>query len=287
MPRTSDVPLVLGDTRRRIPAAVFVACSLLTSGLGLYVVTREPLAWQEVSPCLLAGTVSLVVAVLCHARVVFSLRDACLLFVVACGISYVAEYAGIRWGVPFGSRYRYHDDLQPQLPGQVPLFIPLAWFVLAYAPLVFLQHFRVDLADSLERRRRVLVKTVLCAALLMTTDLFLDPLATSLGAWQWAEPGAYLGIPIRNYRGWFLVGLAIYGSFFLGQRRHAAREGGIARLLDAGYVGGTVFLTTLANFKLWHQLGDELPAILTTLVLGPACTYWYVAARPAQAPPRL
>jgi len=46
------------------------------------------------------------------------------------------------------------------------------------------------------------------AALLVAFDLVIDPGAVAAGLWVWEEPGIYYGIPLTNYFGWAITGLA-------------------------------------------------------------------------------
>ena len=268
---------------RLIWTVLYLVLSGATGVLAVYFVLSGSFTWKEMSPCLLSGTLLLTAAVLCHAVVTFSLRDACLFFALACGISLAAEYAGVRSGFPFGCRYDYHEHLTPQLAGCVPLFIPLSWFVLAYAPLVFLRRFAADTPHSSPRHRSLLAKAVLCALLLAAADLFLDPLATSVDAWHWAEEGGYLGIPVLNYLGWFLVGLLIYVSFFALARSNGAGVGQSTRFLDAAFVMFSIFFTATANVAVVLHLDNGVPVMMTAATAGPLWLYWFVTARKASA----
>jgi putative membrane protein len=40
-------------------------------------------------------------------------------------------------------------------------------------------------------------------------DLYLDPQMVKWGFWEWDQDGAYLGIPIRNFIGWFFTALVM------------------------------------------------------------------------------
>jgi putative membrane protein len=132
------------------------------------------------------------------------------------------EWVGTNTGFPFGS-YRYTDALQPQLAG-VPFVVPLAWFAVGVPAL--------EVAGRLTTRRSPVTRArtggisrrtpaavadwlprVVVAALALTAwDLFLDPQMVREGYWQWEGGGAYRGIPLSNYLGWFgsaLVVLAV------------------------------------------------------------------------------
>jgi len=274
-PETADRNMRLMGT------VLYLALAGATGMLAVHFVLSGSFAWKEMNACLLAGTLFLAAAVLCHAVVTLSLRDACLFFTLSCGISLVAEYAGVHSGFPFGCRYSYHEHLVPQLAGCVPLFIPLSWFVLAYAPLVFLRGFAADTRGDSPRYRSLLVKAVLCALLLAATDLFLDPLATSVDAWHWAEEGEYLGIPVLNYLGWFLVGLLIYVSFFALTRSNGAGVGQSTHFLDASFVTFSIFFTMAANVALVLRMDNGVPAMLTAATTGPFWLYWFATARRA------
>lgn len=261
-----------------LAAGLFFGLSMLAWGLGLRFVAADSVAWDEMNGALLAGTLALTAAGLCHASLTLSVRDALLLFVIAFAVSLGAEYAGIRWGFPFGSHYRYHDDLVPKLAGTVPLFIPLSWFVLSYAPLVVLRKFGAAARGAAARRRVLWMKIALGAALLTCLDLFLDPLATSLGAWTWARRGIYFGIPAGNYLGWFLVGSIIYASFFAAKGPEKPAPPRWLSVLDANYVALFVLFSAAAGLAVVKQTGSVLPVVVTAAAIGPYGLYWLGAA---------
>jgi putative membrane protein len=59
-----------------------------------------------------------------------------------------------------------------------------------------------------------LIKAALAALWMTAIDLVVDPLAANqLGYWRWAQPGAYYGIPLHNFIGWFVVSFIIFGMF--------------------------------------------------------------------------
>ena len=47
-------------------------------------------------------------------------------------------------------------------------------------------------------------------------DLTVDPISSTLqGLWVWTTPGAYFGVPISNFFGWFLVVYLFFQIFAL------------------------------------------------------------------------
>ncbi|MFM8322596.1 MAG: carotenoid biosynthesis protein [Chloroflexota bacterium] len=130
------------------------------------------------------------------------LRTAGVVMVAA----WVAEAIGQRTGFPFGD-YHYTPALQPQLDG-VPLVIPLAWLMM------LIPAWAVTEAILVERRARLgraypWVFAALAGAVFTAWDLYLDPQMVARGLWVWHQPGAYFGIPLINYFGWWLTAALI------------------------------------------------------------------------------
>jgi putative membrane protein len=110
------------------------------------------------------------------------------------------ERVGVRTGRLFG-RYHYSNALQPQIGG-VPVIVPMAWFAMAVPA-------REVAAAVLGERATPWSRSVLGAAALVAWDAFLDPQMTAEGYWEWEQHGAYRGIPLHNYLGWFVTGLGV------------------------------------------------------------------------------
>jgi putative membrane protein len=132
--------------------------------------------------------------------VVTSARKDVVVLSAAALLGFVAEILGVRYGFIF-SPYHYTSVLQPQLLG-VPLVMLSAWMVLvAYVRQMLI---KLNLPAWLG--------AALAAAWMTAIDLVIDPLAANqLGYWRWVKSGAYYGIPLHNFTGWFLVSLIIFG----------------------------------------------------------------------------
>ncbi len=114
-------------------------------------------------------------------------------------LGYTAEVIGVRFGFIF-SPYRYTDILQPQILG-APLVMLCAWMALVSYCRQMLGPF------NLPRW----IESALAALWMTAIDLVIDPLAANqLGYWRWAQSGAYYGIPLRNFVGWFVVSFIIF-----------------------------------------------------------------------------
>ncbi len=114
-------------------------------------------------------------------------------FLVVAIISFGVEQLGSRTGFPFG-QYHYTEHLQPQV-GHVPLLIPLAWFMMLPPSWAVANRFNSN----------PVIFALVSAGAMTAWDLFLDPQMVQWNLWVWDQPGAYFGIPLLNYFGWFLT----------------------------------------------------------------------------------
>ncbi|HEX8456745.1 MAG TPA: carotenoid biosynthesis protein [Pyrinomonadaceae bacterium] len=161
-----------------------------------------------------------------------SRRDFLTLVAVAIAGLFI-ELCGARYGVPFG-RYAYTGVLRPCVFG-VPVVMAFAWTTLvAYV------------RQALSNLNLPWWAFALAAAAWMTLiDLVIDPLAANqLGYWRWTERGAYYGIPLTNFAGWFVSSLLIFALAGRARRTNAAH-----RFTGASIV---LFFTLVAlSFQLW------------------------------------
>jgi bisanhydrobacterioruberin hydratase len=110
------------------------------------------------------------------------------------------EYAGIRFGWPFGE-YQYSSILQPQLLG-VPVAIGFAWvsIYLASCSLVwFIFEKRINF------RLHWIVFSLLVSLTMVIFDAVMEPAAVHLNYWTWQA----LLVPLSNYIAWFCMGVMI------------------------------------------------------------------------------
>lgn len=131
---------------------------------------------------------------------------------LASGVGLVVELVGTNTGIPFGP-YRYTSFLDPKLLGDVPVLIPLSWFG------VSLISYDLARRTGLGRAGRIAAG----ALFLMLWDVALDPaMSRGFPVWRWEVYGAYYGMPLLNWAGWFLTGLVIAAGYeMLGFDQHA------------------------------------------------------------------
>ena len=164
----------------------------------------------------------------------FALSLAGFAFLVGLG----SEILGVHTGFPF-STYWYTDALQPQL-FEVPILIPLAWAMMAYPA------WRIgELIGN-----RPLTRAIAAAGALAAWDVALDPQMVGQGLWIWPNGGAYEGIPLVNFLGWFTVGLVLFGWWALIVRPPTRPS----RLAAADLLGPALYLWTWIGETVAHSL---------------------------------
>jgi putative membrane protein len=180
----------------------------------------ESTAW----PILLAGTVllRLYVFIFLAAFLVLAGRDlgrrwAWGWLVWGWLVAFTAEFASTRVGIPFGLyHYTGLTGGRELFVSNVPFFDPLSFPFLAYASYC--------LARWALGRAQGWAPAVLAGALMMMADVVVDPLAVLGERWflgylfYYPAPGAYFGVPLSNFAGWFLVGSTIVGGYLWAAR---------------------------------------------------------------------
>ena len=136
-------------------------------------------------------------------------RRAIMLAVIVFLTGLTFESIGVATGWVYGP-YHYTSKLGPLFLGLVPYLIPLAWTMMIYPSLVIAG--RVIPADWSGAWRWIAVAGL--GGVIMTAwDVAMDPMMVSGGNWVWEVQGAYFGVPLQNFWGWWLttfIALLIY-----------------------------------------------------------------------------
>lgn len=186
-------------------------------------------------------------------------RKTAVFFAVATLLPLSAELIGTSTGWPFG-QYEYTDLLGYKILGRVPFTIPLSWFYMGFTAYL--------LASAITGRMRTPGRgfwtLALGAWLLVAWDLALDPAMvrnTVFPFWMWYTHGAYFGMPLQNFAGWWLVGFLFMGVSRFFWRENAPSD--IPAWLPMGmYLANMAFAMALSlSAGLW------LPLVVA-LVLG-------------------
>jgi len=114
-------------------------------------------------------------------------------------IGYAVEAIGVATGVLFGS-YSY-GDLFGFKVFETPLLIGVNWLFLALSTHGVVQYFT----------KNPLFLIVIPALLMTGLDFFIEPVAMTLGFWDWENNI----IPFQNYVMWFATSAIIHGIIYL------------------------------------------------------------------------
>ena len=162
------------------------------------------------SGCVAAAMIAFIVL---HSRQHFSPRLTVAFIAVITSIAWLAESVGVATGLPFG-RFQYGAVMAPFL-GQVPIFVLLAYAIMGYLAYA-LALIYVGVLWPGRRKARLLLTPLLAAAFMVIWDLSMDPLRATLeGRWIWLDGGGFLGVPVSNFVGWFVVTWAFFQVFTL------------------------------------------------------------------------
>ncbi len=146
---------------------------------------------------------------LLHAAQRHGWKQALLMLAVVFAVSLAFESVGVATGWVYGP-YHYTDKLGPRFLGLVPYLIPVAWFMMMYASYV--------IADRLtpsgwKRWQRILTIGLAGGVAMTAWDVVMDPMMVAAGHWVWEVEGAYFGVPLQNFFGWWLTTFAALTVF--------------------------------------------------------------------------
>ena len=140
-------------------------------------------------------------------------RGALTLLVLVIGVSLLFESVGVATGWVYGP-YHYTTKLGPKFLGLVPYLIPLTWFMMSYPSFVIAD--RLVAPAGRGRRGWRLLAVAAVGGLVMTAwDLIMDPIMVAGGHWVWDTDGAYFGIPLQNFWGWWLTVFTTFALYLL------------------------------------------------------------------------
>lgn len=236
---------------------IYAALSAYTVLGGFFGVRYNPLFTPLLT--LFAFTFALV-----HGTQRMGWRRALLLLSLTFGVSLLFESVGVATGLVYG-KYHYTDLLGRKVFGLVPVLIPVAWFMMTYPSYVIADRLVSNRLGVWGRRLGVAA----AGAVAMTAwDLAMDPMMVAGGHWVWDEPGAYFGVPIQNYWGWWLTVFVTFILFLalgrLSPGKSATPDGGFERLVILSYA-----ITGLSAVMVDFQRGLAGPALVGLFAMLP------------------
>lgn len=173
---------------------------MVWAAVGLFVVGGNlgPLAggWEDMLFQLFAAGVLFLHASICHGRI-----RAVVALVLVASISGAVELLGARTGFPFGD-YTYTARFGPRLWGELPVAIPLAWWVIVYACWYLLRQAAAG--------ARPLLYCCVAALLAVCIDGIIEPVAWVIrGYWLWEGGTFWYQVPVQNFIAWFWLSLLL------------------------------------------------------------------------------
>jgi len=145
-------------------------------------------------------------------RGILSFMAICLL------IGNAFENVGVLTGFPFG-RYYFTDLMGPKLFA-VPILLGLAYVGMSYLSWTLARLILGTVRSPLVGWQ-VVTLPLLASLIMVAWDLSQDPVwATILRAWVWRQGGAYFGVPVSNFLGWYLTVYVIFQLFALYLRNY-------------------------------------------------------------------
>jgi len=148
-------------------------------------------------------------------------------FTLSAAIAWALEEFGVVTGLLYGG-YHYTSYLGARL-GEVPILIPLAWFMMIYPSYVIANLVVARRAAGTPAGWSPLIRLAAVSAVVMTVwDLVIDPILSGpdVRAWVWESGGAYFGVPVQNYFGWLVTTFAVYLAYRALEQRLGPSSGG-------------------------------------------------------------
>ena len=134
-----------------------------------------------------------------------------LLLALTFAVSLLFESVGVATDLIYGP-YHYTDKLGPKFLGLVPLLIPVAWFMMTYPSFVIANRLVPAIKSTWAWR---LTLAALGGLIMTAWDLAMDPMMVAGGHWVWEKPGAFFGVPLHNYWGWWLTIFVTFCLFLI------------------------------------------------------------------------
>ena len=125
------------------------------------------------------------------------------------GISLLFESVGVATGLVYGPCH-YTNKLGPLFLGLVPYLIPVAWFMMSYPSFVIADRL---VPSAWKNWQRVLGMAAVGGLAMTAWDTIMDPIMFSAGNWIWERGGAYFGIPLQNFWGWWLTVFTTFAMY--------------------------------------------------------------------------
>ena len=210
----------------------------------------------------------LLVFALIHGAMSYRMHGILIFFAMCLVVGNVFENLGVATGFPFG-RYYFTDAMGPKL-FQVPILLGLAYVGMGYLSWtlgrVILGYLRTPLVGA-----QVITLPLVASFIMVAWDFANDPVWANINRlWVWQHGGAYFGVPLTNFVGWYFVVYLIYQSFAIYLRERSAND----NPMPSGYWRWAVIFYALAAAG---NIIIVLPKPTPAVVFDPTGTSWNVS----------
>ena len=155
--------------------------------------------------------------VILHSIQIFGKRNTAIFLIITFAISFIMESVGVSTGLVFG-HYHYTENLGPKILG-VPPAILLAYFVAAYTSLILAKIFFGFYTRV--KGPNVWGIIIISSFYMLAWDICMDPYSSTISKnWIWEQGGAYFGVPVHNFIGWFVTVFIIFTIYLKYESRN-------------------------------------------------------------------
>lgn len=161
----------------------------------------------------IVAAVGLSIFVAFHGSYRYKWEKMIIFLVITFLVSWIFETISINTGFPFGKYY--YTELLGGKAGVVPWGIMFAYFLTGYLSWTIANIFTGETNRGISKKNLFIIP-VIAAILMVFWDVCFDPIMSTIeGNWIWESGGAYFGVPISNFLGWFLSSYIIFQLFAL------------------------------------------------------------------------
>jgi putative membrane protein len=190
--------------------------ALLWGTLLLYVLARLCQLYADRLPTLLIVILHVIppaAFALIHGGILYRMKGIAIFVAFCLGFGGLAEALSLQTGFPFG-HYYFTDVMGPKLLS-VPALLVLAYLGIGYVSWV-LALLILGYLNKPINGMRTFALPLLASLIMVAWDLSMDPDWSTLDhVWIWPHGGAYFGVPLSNFFGWFLTAYLFYLAFAL------------------------------------------------------------------------
>jgi len=196
-----------------------------------------------------------VILVILHAGYTLTYFRGFVFILLASLIGLIFEIVGVKYGILFGGHYVYQVSNKLMflsaplfsnklMISNIPLLVPLYWAVFIYVSYSIVSSFLFWINKGKPNRLKggavwLPLLVFLDGLIVVSIDLFMEPLQVKAGNWFWLEGGPYYNIPIGNFVGWFIVATISTGMFrvfeYFSPKEHSKTDKSVFVLPNMGY----------------------------------------------------